>query len=228
MALAVGNYLIAQLPGGGTTSNLDTTAAKALVVFLAPDVGFVPVNGISFADFNGSFLGNSYSTIPNFPTPGISTGIRLFGFYVLNPIVATDTRWFLTGSASLLALCLTDSVTPDIDTAASDDYFDTTADPGSISVVTDSIVLAAISSNRTSGFFTVPSGYALIDNVDSDGNDRYLSVAYKTSPSATEQPTWAGAGFQGGVGVASFKPGGGGGGGGKPFPYYDQMRRMSS
>jgi hypothetical protein len=178
---------------------------EAIVLFLSPDAGGTPLLSDS--------VGNPYFIPSGSPTPVDITSIRTYCVYVLAPLTSATHNWTISGTSCTIQITvITDTATPAYDNSAGNSYFDTTADPGSIAVAANSIVLASISSNRSSGTFAVPSGYTEIDQVPSDGSDRYCGVAFKLSPSSTEDPTWAATGFQGGCFVLSLKPGGGGGG----------------
>lgn len=192
---------------GGTSGNLDTAAGgnvRAIWVAITYLVGSTPVLTDS--------VGNTYIQIPTGSPVGTTVGLKTF--YVLAPTTNASHNWSVSGSGTFTAIVIaavTDSATPSFDSSNGAAYFDTTADPGSISVTSNSIVFSAISANRQTGWFSAPTGYTTTDSISQVASVNFgVGGAYKLSPSATEQPTWAGTGFQGGTSVTSIKPASGG------------------
>lgn len=218
MSLGIGNSLFEVMSSGGTTSDLDTTGAKAIVLFVGIANSQAP---FSQTDSEANSYTSSNVTGANY---------ALYVFFVLNPTTNAAMTWSVT-ACSFAAIVLTDTGNVAFDSLSDAAFFDTTADPGSISVSSGAITLSAIASNRSNAFgsYTDPTGYTFLGEANTDTSfAAALQVDYNLSPGGTEQPLWNGHGFQGAVDVISFKPsGGGGGGGGNPW-YHNAQQRVTT
>lgn len=199
MSLGIGNNLFQVLSSGGTTNNLNTTAAKALVVFGGIANALAPFT-ISDSEgndysFNSTVTGASYS---------------LYVAIVLSPNTNANHNWTVSAS-SFSAVVITNTDPVAFDTLDDSPFFDTTFTIGPDAISSGAITLSCIASNRSNifGDYSDPSGYTKLGVANTDTSfAAAIQVDYNLSPSNPESITWVGNGFQGAANLVSIKPSG--------------------
>jgi hypothetical protein len=198
--------VVAHTIGGSPTSGIDTTGADLIVV----------VEGCTaFGTFSDS-KSNTWTALSDWTASGDAVLLRCR--YCQAPTVGSGHTFSSSGGlqTTLSVIALSGSVGTPLDQQNFMASQGTPVQPGSITPGANNEVLITAGAGYVGGsdFTAIDSGFTISDHASFGTFGVSQGMAYLIQTTATsENPTWTGATFNNGCGIASFKASGGGGGG---------------